>query len=53
MLYDANNTLHTHETLKFFFIEIIAATFINTRIAIHVGVFVSFPQHIFKVFLNY
>ncbi len=55
MYYNANNTLHTHETYFSNGIEIIAATFnINIRRAIHVVVIYKPPNwHIFKVFFNH
>jgi hypothetical protein len=45
MYYNANNTLHTHETYFSNGIEIIAATFnINIRRAIHVVVIYKPPN---------
>jgi hypothetical protein len=46
MLYDANNTLHTHETYKKHGIEIIATTFnIDIKRAIHVVAIYKPPPH--------
>jgi hypothetical protein len=51
MFYDANNTLHTHETYKKNGIEIIVATFnINIKRTIHVAIYKPPTTHIQSFF---
>jgi hypothetical protein len=53
MFYNANNTLHTHETYKKHGIEIIATTFdIDIKRAIHVVVIYKPPHNTYSKFFS-